>query len=169
MSTLSACRLFAATLLAALGAAVPAQAEQAWVGTRVLSFELAQRLAVEAAQACRKQGYQVAVAVVDRSGTLLAFARDPLAGPHTVAVSQGKAYAAATFQTPTTEMMDNEHLRHAPDVLLIGGGLPVRVAGHMYGAVGVSGAPAQKRTGDVDEACAQAGIDAIRESLEFAE
>ncbi len=156
-------------LLASLSIVSATQAQDAWVDTRTLSFELAQRLAVEAAQACRKQGYQVAVAVVDRSGTLLAFARDPLAGPHTVAVSQGKAYAAATFQTPTTQMMDNEHLRHAPNVLLIGGGVPVRVGGHMYGAVGVSGAPAQKRTGDVDEACAQAGIDAIKETLEFAE
>lgn len=169
MSTRTRFMLLLSALFASIGIVFSAQAQEAWVGTRVLSFELAQRLAVEAAQACRKQGYQVAVAVVDRSGTLLAFARDPLAGPHTVAVSQGKAYAAATFQTPTTQMMDNEHLRHAPDVLLIGGGLPVRVAGHMYGAVGVSGAPAQKRTGDIDEACAQAGIEAIRETLEFAE
>ena len=169
MSMLHKSGLLGIAALLGMGGMSAAVAEDAWIGTRVLSFELAQRLAVEAAQACRKQGYQVAVAVVDRGGTLLAFARDPLSGAHTVGVSQGKAYTAATFQTSTTEMMDNEHLRHAPNVLLIGGGLPVRVGGHMYGAVGVSGAPAQKRTGDVDEACAQAGIDAIREALEFAQ
>jgi uncharacterized protein GlcG (DUF336 family) len=33
------------------------------------------------------------------------------------------------------------------------------------GAVGVSGAPG----GDLDEACAQAGVDAVMEELEFAE
>ena len=99
----------------------------------------------------------------------MAFARDPLAGPHTIDVSQGKAYAAATFVTPTSEMMTNEHLRFAPRALLIGGGVPISIGGHLYGAVGVSGAPARKTTGDVDEECAQAEIDAIREELEFME
>lgn len=139
------------------------------VSVRLLSAEFAQNLAGAALAACSAQGYQVAVAVVDRAGNLQAFARDPLAGAHTIDVSLGKAYAAASFQTPTSQMMNNERLRDAPRVLLIGGGLPVRIGGHLYGALGVSGAPAQKVTGDVDEACAQAGIDAISEALEFGE
>lgn len=143
--------------------------EKPYVSTRGLSFDTAHRLAVTTARACRKMGYQVAAAVMDRSGNLQAFVRDPLAGAHTITVSQGKAYAAATFQVSTSEMMDNEHLRFAPHVILIGGGVPVRIAGHMYGAVGVSGAPGGKFLGDIDEQCAQAGIEAIRESLEFAD
>ena len=144
------------------------QAEEApSVNIRILSLGLAQQLAVAAVEACRRQQFQVAAAVMDRSGNLLAFARDPLAGPHTIDVSQGKAYAAATFVTPTSEMMMNEHLRFAPRALLIGGGVPISIGGHLYGAVGVSGAPARKTTGDVDEECAQAGIEAIREELEF--
>ncbi len=146
------------------------QAEEApSVNIRILSLEFAQRLAVAAVEACRRQQFQVAAAVMDRSGNLLAFARDPLAGPHTIDVSQGKAYAAATFVTPTSEMMTNEHLRFAPRALLIGGGVPISIGGHLYGAVGVSGAPARKTTGDVDEECAQEGINAIREELEFME
>ncbi len=137
------------------------------VNIRILSLELAQRLTVAAVEACRRQQFQVAAAVMDRGGNLLAFARDPLAGPHTIDVSQGKAYAAASFVTPTSEMMTNEHLRFAPRALLIGGGVPISIGGHLYGAVGVSGAPARKTTGDVDEECAQAGIEAIREELEF--
>ena len=139
------------------------------VTVRLLSFQTAQRLAVAAVEACREQGYQVAAAVVDRSGNLQAFARDPLSGPHTIDVSQGKAYAAATFVAPTTEMMENEHLRFAPRALLIGGGVPVSIGGHLYGGVGVSGAPGRKVTGDVDEECALAGIDAIKDELEFAD
>ncbi|MDH5360852.1 MAG: heme-binding protein [Gammaproteobacteria bacterium] len=139
------------------------------VSTKSLSMGLANQLAVAAADACTKQGYQVAVAVVDRSGNLLAFVRDPLSGHHTIAVSQGKAYTAATFQSRTITMQDNQRLRDAPGVLLIGGGVPIRIGGNFYGAVGVSGAPAKKITGDVDEGCANAGIEAIREAIEFAD
>ncbi|MEJ2507916.1 MAG: heme-binding protein [Gammaproteobacteria bacterium] len=153
-----------------VGGIFPVAAEAkapASVEVRVLSFETAQKLALSAAQACRRLGFQVAAAVVDRNGQLLAFARDPLAGPHTIAVSQAKAYSAATFQTPTSQMRGREALQAAPGVLLVGGGVPVRVGGYFYGAVGVSGAPAKKVTGDQDEACARAGIEAIREALEF--
>jgi len=161
----------ASALLPALLLAQTASAEQAFVTTRVMSFEIANQLAVEAAQACRKQGYQVTASVVDRNGTLLAVARDPLAGTHTIEVSRLKARTAASFQTPTLEMQQGnfEGLRFAPDVLLIGGGVPVRIGGQFYGAVGISGAPAKKISGDVDDECARAGIDAIREAIEFAE
>ena len=42
-------------------------------------------------------------------------------------------------------------------------GLIVEAAGSLLGAVGVSGAPG----GDADEACGRAGIDAIRDKLDF--
>ena len=111
----------------------------------------------------------MAVSVVDRNGNILAMVRDPLAGTHTLEVSRQKAYTAATFQTATTEMKNFDALRFAPEVLLVGGGVPIKVGGHFYGAVGVSGAPAKKITGDVDEECALAGIETISEALEFAE
>ncbi len=142
---------------------------KAFVTTRTLAFETANQLAMAAAQACRKQGYQVAVSVVDRNGNVLTMLRDPLAGAHTLEVSRQKAYTAATFQTTTSEMKNADALQFAPQVLLVGGGVPIKVGGHFYGAVGVSGAPAKKITGDVDEECALAGITAISEILEFAE
>jgi uncharacterized protein GlcG (DUF336 family) len=151
-----------------------AQAEsKPYLSTRVISMELANQLAMSAAQACRKKGYQVAVSVVDRGGNLLAVVRDPLAGAHTVDVSLRKAQTAATFQTDTITMQKQGEefagLRFAKNVLIIGGGIPVRVGGHFYGAVAVSGAPGQKITGDIDHQCAQAGIDTIKEAIEFAE
>lgn len=159
-----------AGLLAGLGLAATggALAEAPSVQVRVLTADYAQRLADAAFRHCSAQGYQVAVAVVDRAGNLQAFVRHPLAGAHTIEVSRGKAYAAASFQTPTAELADNVHLRRVPQALVIGGGLPVRIGGQMYGGIGVSGAPARKTTGDMDEACAQEGIDAVREDIEFA-
>jgi uncharacterized protein GlcG (DUF336 family) len=46
---------------------------------------------------------------------------------------------------------------------MLGGGLTVEAAGSIVGGVGVSGAP----TGADDAACARAGIEAIRDKLEF--
>ena len=146
-----------------------AHAEKPYVSMRALTPEMANKVAVSAAQACRKQGYQVAVAVVDRAGNLLAFLRDPLSGAHTIAVSQRKAYTSATYQVASGEMLGNQEMRFTPGVILLRGGLPIRVAGQFYGAVGVSGAPAKKKVGDADEECAQAGINAIKDALEFAE
>lgn len=140
-----------------------------YVQARTLGMNLANKLAMETANACSKMGYQVAVAVVDRSGNLLSFVRDPLAGHHTIQVSQRKAYTSATYQSPSASMMNSQHLRFTPGVMLLGGGMPIQVGGVMYGAVGVSGAPSKKTPGDVDEQCARAGIDAIREALEFAD
>ena len=168
-------RIFLATILSTLAQVVCLSSpnvqadEKAYLTTRVLSAKLAQQAAASAYERCYSQGYQVAVAVVDRSGTLMAFIRDPLAGPHTVEVSQRKAYTSATYQTPTSAMMARDEIKFSPGVLLLGGGLPIRVAGHFYGAIAVSGAPAKKISGDVDEACAQAGLDTIVEAMEFAD
>jgi uncharacterized protein GlcG (DUF336 family) len=141
----------------------------ATLDVKTLSARLANQAAMAAFAECSKRGFHTAVAVTNREGNLLAFIRSPLAGPHTIEVSQRKAYTAATYQTPTIRMMEREHLKFSPGVLLLGGGLPINIGGNFYGAIAVSGAPAEKVSGDVDEACANAGVDAIREELEFAE
>ncbi|MDH5368940.1 MAG: heme-binding protein [Gammaproteobacteria bacterium] len=146
--------------------------DKAYVTSRSMTSETANTLAISSLRACQKLGYQVSAAVVDRSGTLLAFIRDPLAGNHSISVATRKAYTAATFQTSTITMMQRKSfdaLRDADKVLLIGGGVPVKIGGHFYGAIGISGAPAKKITGDVDHACAEKGIEAIREIIEFSE
>jgi uncharacterized protein GlcG (DUF336 family) len=146
--------------------------EKAYVVARSMSAETANTLAIAALKACQKQGYQVSAAVVDRNGILLAFIRDPLSGNHSISVATLKAYTAATFQTSTISMMQNksfDSLRFANKILLIGGGVPVKIGGHFYGAIGISGAPAKKVTGDIDHACAEKGIEAIRETIEFSE
>lgn len=150
----------------------PLQAEDAvQVTTRSLSAPIASQLANAAYADCTAKGYQVAVAVVARDGSLLAFVRNPLAGPHTIEVSQRKAWTSATFKAPTTQLMGNElgrnFMRDIPGALLIGGGMPINIGGYFYGAVGVSGAPAEKKPGDIDDVCAEAGINAVSEDIEM--
>jgi uncharacterized protein GlcG (DUF336 family) len=162
---MNSARLSAGVVLA-LGMLSGAGAEtKPYVATRTIALEQANAVALAAADACRSQGYQVAVAVTDRAGQLIAFIRDPLAGPHTVTIAQRKAYSAATYRTATSQLADRRELGATPGVFLVGGGVPISVGGHFYGAVGVSG----EHAGDTDEACAQAGIDAVREMLEFAD
>lgn len=136
---------------------------------RFLTPAMTNQIASTAEAACKKKGFQVAVAVVDRFGNLLAFARDPFAGAHTITIAQHKAYTAATFQGATIDLTNRlDFLKGTPKLSLVGGGVPIKIGGYMYGAVGVSGAPREKIAGDIDHACASAGIEAIRDTIEFA-
>ncbi|MGB9129230.1 MAG: heme-binding protein [Thiobacillus sp.] len=49
-------------------------------------------------------------------------------------------------------------------LIVMDGALPIRAAGSLIGAVGVSGAPG----GDKDRACAAAALKKVEERLEFA-
>ena len=147
-----------------------AAAEEAVVTYKSLSPELALDLARASLADCRKRGFQVSVAVVDRFGITQVLLRDRFAGPHTVSTASGKAWTAATFRTSTTELnaisqpgLMQAGIRNLPGAVIVAGGLTVEAAGSLLGAVGVSGAPG----GDADEACAKAGIDAIRDRLDF--
>ena len=148
----------------------PVRAEEALVAYKSLAPELALDLARAALASCRTRGYQVAVAIVDRFGVTQVMLRDRFAGPHTPSTATGKAWTAASFKTSTTELneisqpgMMQAGIRNLPGAVVIAGGLIVEAGGYLVGAVGVSGAPG----GDADEACAKAGIDSVRDKLDF--
>lgn len=152
-----------------LGGMVTASAEDAppTVSIKLLSAALAGQAVAAAVAECSGRGYQVAAALVSRDGNLLSFLRDPLAGSHTVDVSRGKAYASASLRVSTAELdnlSDATGLRFADGVMIIKGGVPIDIGGIFYGGIGVSGATQQ-----ADEECARVGIEAISETLEFAE
>jgi uncharacterized protein GlcG (DUF336 family) len=139
-----------------------------FVTSRFLSPSITNQIASVAESTCKKKGYQVAVAVVDRFGNLQSFTRDPFAGAHTVTIAQHKAFTAATFQGATIDLTNRlDFLKGTPKLSLVGGGVPIKIGGYMYGAVGVSGAPREKIPGDVDHMCASAGIEAVRVAIEF--
>ncbi len=145
-----------------------AQGEQkakSTVGLRLLTAEMAVLMARTAFDECTRRGYQVAVAVVGREGNLQAFVRDPLAGSHTIEISLKKAYTSAATREASGFLGTVEpRLDSFAELTTIRGGLPVSIGGRYYGGVGVSGATSQ-----VDEQCAQAGIDEVAEVLEFEE
>lgn len=142
-----------------------------------LSVELASKAAWSALKECRKKGYSVAVAVVDRGGNLQAFVRDQFAGPHTMETAFRKAWTANSFRQSTSVLADllkkgtiPNQVQHNPGALLVGGGELIQAGGETVGGIGVSGAPPGKSERDsIDGACAKVGIQAIEEELAFAE
>jgi uncharacterized protein GlcG (DUF336 family) len=154
-----------ALILTAVG--VASADDSPYVTIRSLTAPMATQLALAAYEDCTEKGHHVAVAVVGRDGRLLAMVRSPLSGVHTIKVSEGKAFTAATFKASTTNLMGRDFMRDIPGALIWGGGLPINVGGHFYGGVGVAGAPEDKTPGDVDDECAAAGIEAVAEAIEF--
>lgn len=155
---------------ALIALALPVHAQDATYAVRLLAPETALAAAQAALRKCRDSGSQVAVAVVDRSGIVQVLLRDRYAGAHTPRTAAGKAWTAASFRTSTTELarisqpgQPQSGLRNLPRVVILGGGLLIEAQGSILGAIGVSGAPG----GAADDACAQAGIDAIRDKIEF--
>jgi uncharacterized protein GlcG (DUF336 family) len=143
----------------------PVVSAEGLVNRSVLPLAKAQKAAAAAERKCRQQGYQVSAAVVDRSGVVQALLRGDGAGPHTVDSSFRKAYTAASLRTPTQKLADLisrkpkiQALRDMNEsILILGGGLPVRMGGEVVGGIGVGGAPGAH----LDEACARAGLDAL--------
>ncbi len=138
--------------------------------TRSLTPETALVAAKAALESCRKQGFQVAVAVVDRSGLTQVLLRDRFAGAHTPDVATNKAWTAASFRISSLDLATETQpgkpmsgIRGASRVMAIGGGLMIEGGGNTFGAIGVSGAPG----GEADESCARMGIKAISEAIEF--
>jgi uncharacterized protein GlcG (DUF336 family) len=131
----------------------------------VLPLVMANKALQAAIEACRKDGYRVSASIVDRGGVLRAMGRADGAGSHTVESSRKKAYTTASLRRPTTELAEMvakvptlEALRDMnPEILILGGGLPIEINGEVVGGIGVGGAPGAH----LDDACAQAGLDAI--------
>jgi uncharacterized protein GlcG (DUF336 family) len=161
------------SMLAACGMTTLCCAVFAQSGTytvQQMTPETALKAARAALEDCRKRGYQVTVAVVDRGGVAQSLMRDRFAGPHTVQTAINKAYSAITFRTDTLELAASTQagtpgsgIREIPNVVAVGGGVNIAAGGTTVGAIGVSGAP----SGTADDACAKAGIAAIKDELEF--
>lgn len=163
------------TSLAALAALLclgttAALAQGATHSVRVLTPEAATKATQAALESCRKAGYQVAVAVVDRFGIAQAMVRDRYAGPHTPETATNKAWTAVSFRGNTSDLakatqagQPSSGIRQVPRFIGVGGGLLIEAGGSIVGAIGVSGAP----NGDLDDGCAKAGIAAIRDEIEL--
>lgn len=131
----------------------------------VLPLALATKAAAAAVEKCSKDGYKVSASIVDKAGVLRAMMRADGAGPHTPDSSRKKAYTAASTGRATSELgeliVKMPHLQELgkmnDSILVLGGGLPIQFGNEVVGGIGVGGAPGTH----LDDACAQAGLDAI--------
>ncbi len=137
---------------------------------QMLTPETALELARNTLTDCRAKGFQVAVAVVDRMGVTQVVLRDRYAGPHTPDTARRKAWTAVSFRSDTLSMSQvtqagapQAGARFIAGTMMIGGGVPVEAGGSIVAGVGVSGTPG----GHEDDACARAGIEAIKARLEL--
>ena len=108
-----------------------------------------------------KRNVQVTICVVDESGNLLFLQKADKASLSTIQFAQKKARHAAFFRSPSKSGADvlkngNTAVLAFPDFFPNQGGLPIQVDGQTIGAIAASGAKSE-----VDEAIAQAGIDAL--------
>lgn len=137
------------------------------VNIQRLSLETALKVAQAAISQCRSEGVQIGVTVVDRGGHPQVVLRDVLAPDLTLTISRQKAYTAMSFAATTSSLegrfTEPFSVGKVEGLVFAAGGVPIQAGGTLLGAVGVSGAPA----GEIDERCAQAGVDAVADELEM--
>jgi uncharacterized protein GlcG (DUF336 family) len=147
-------------------AAVPALAQAPQVEKNV-SMAMAMAVMQGALDQCTKDGYKVSVVIVDKGGNVAGSVRGDGTGPHTMEFARMKAYTARTRNQTSLQTMKlledpaNAFIRQIPNVVGVGGGVPIRAGTEVIGAVGVSGAPG----GEKDEVCANAGIAKVEAAL----
>ncbi len=108
-----------------------------------------------------KRSVHVSLCIVDESGNLLYFEKADGAPLNTIQFAQKKARHAAFYGSPSKNGLDSIKAGHLdvltlPDYFPNQGGLPVKVDGQLVGGIAASGAKS-----DIDEAVAQAGLDAL--------
>jgi uncharacterized protein GlcG (DUF336 family) len=150
---------------------------QTLVAERTLSLTAANEAAMAALEHCRKDGHRVAVTVIDQAGRTKVMLRDDGSRPHAVEHSYRKAYTALSYHAPSGEYGKRAAGNplsagplHLPHITTSPGGLPIRAAKEVVGAIGISGSAGGAGAGAggggaIDERCAQAGIDRIAQGL----
>ena len=115
-----------------VGLSLPVGAEEKSLVTfKILTLDAAMEMAQASLADCRKRGYQVTIAVVDRFGTVQVILRDRFAGPHTPETARRKAWTAISFRTDTLSLAgltqagkEPSGVRFVSEALMVGGGVP---------------------------------------------
>jgi glc operon protein GlcG len=109
----------------------------------------------------QRQHVEVTICIVDESGNLLFLQKADAASINTIVWAQKKARHAAFYRSPTKDAAEtlkkgNLDVLAFPDYFPNQGGLPILVDGQILGGIAASGAKSE-----IDEAVAQAGLDAL--------
>ena len=142
---------------------------QAPIVEKNVSMKMALMIIEGALDQCTKDGHRVSVVIVDRAGNIAASVRGDGTKPHMLEFARLKAYTASTNPRGLTSLEfknvanqgDRAYLKEIPGIVFVGGGVPIKIGNQVIGGVGVSGAPGE----DKDEACANAGIARVADSL----
>ena len=130
-----------------------------------LDLATAERLAATARASCAALGKDIAVAVVDGSGQTLLQSRSTNVGPHNLEAARRKAFTSLSTRQPTLQLgrqarsqPDTAGLQYLPELLLLGGGQPLRQDAAVVGAIGVAGGGGPEN----DDACALAAARSLQ-------
>jgi glc operon protein GlcG len=109
----------------------------------------------------KRQNVEVTICIVDESGNLLFLEKADTASLNTIQFAQKKARHAAFYRSPSKEGADavkkgNVEVLAFPEFFPNQGGLPIKLDGQILGGIAASGAKSE-----IDEAIAQAGLDAL--------
>lgn len=144
-----------------LQAFIPAATSAAPLQIKTVSLSLANNLTAAAIASCRAIGREAVVAVVDHGGNLVALQRGNDIGPHNTLAAQRKAFTALSTKANTAELAaraaadpSSRNLVTVPELLLLGGGMPLIVEGDVIGGIGVAGSGGSAN----DERCATEAI-----------
>lgn len=148
-------------LALAMGSSAAWAADEKVAQRQDVTLALANDLLSATLTACHAEGRTGVAAVVDRGGNLVAVQRDDNVGPHNTVAAQRKAFTALSTKTATRLLSerarnnpDAENLNTLDELLLLGGGVPLKVGDQVIGAIGVAGAGGA----EIDEGCALKAI-----------
>lgn len=126
---------------------------QGLVTTHRLSAAVANELVVGAVAACKEKTYNVTAVVLDIDGVRQAMLRGDGAGIATLEVANDKAFTSISTRTDTGVLVErakttppSQFILKVPHMLLLQGGIVIKIGEETVGALGVSGAPGGERT-----------------------
>lgn len=136
-------RIICSTIFLVVGYAASAQyVEKSADLNQMGALKLAEQAKLEA----QKLDKNVSVAVLNSSGVTILLLKGDNVGPHKTESSRRKAYTSVSTKTPSFELMEKaaldataKNLNTLPELLLLGGGVPVFKDGQLVGSLGVSG------------------------------
>jgi uncharacterized protein GlcG (DUF336 family) len=126
--------------------------------TKFITLEAAKKMMGAGEAEARKNGWNVAITICDANGDLIMFQKIDDTQNGSIAVSQGKARAAALFKRPSRVLEEmiaggKTAFLAVDGIVPLQGGVPVTADGRVIGAVGVSGV-----TSAQDEQVAMAAV-----------
>ncbi len=128
---------------------------------KYLNLAAIKTMVVAAEAEAQKRHVEVTICIVDESGNLLFLQKADAASLNTIEWAQKKARHAAFYRSPSKDGADavkkgNLEVLAFPDYFPNQGGLPIQVDGQTIGGIAASGAKSE-----IDEAIAQAALDAL--------